>query len=110
MTLLIPVMEVVNPTTPAMREKITTNPVAKFPNGKYIGNILAGGCSTDAARNTKKDDQDFVLYDHHDYIHATDDDAKKINGTRLVGPFDPMVDGPCCKGDDDEVEEDIEYQ
>lgn len=36
--------------------------------------------------------------------------AKQINGTRLVGPFDPMVDGPCCKGDDDEVEEDIEYE
>lgn len=32
-TLMTPVMEVVNPTTPATREKITTNPVAKFPNG-----------------------------------------------------------------------------
>lgn len=32
-TLPIPITEVVNPTTPAMSDKITTKPVAMFPNG-----------------------------------------------------------------------------
>lgn len=44
-----PVMEVVNPTTPAIRENIMKNPVAIFPIGKYIGNIRAGIDNTDAA-------------------------------------------------------------
>lgn len=48
-TLWIPVNEVMNPTTPAMREKITKNPVARLPNGKYIGKIRAGIDNTDAA-------------------------------------------------------------
>ncbi|KAF7151230.1 hypothetical protein RHSIM_Rhsim02G0018000 [Rhododendron simsii] len=43
--------EVMNPTTPAMREKITKNPVARLPNGKYIGKIRAGIDNTDAASN-----------------------------------------------------------
>lgn len=44
-----PVNEVANPTTPAVREKITKKPVAMFPNGKYIGNMRAGVDKTDAA-------------------------------------------------------------
>lgn len=44
-----PVSEVVNPTTPATREKITKKPVVMFPIGKYIGNIRAGMDKTDAA-------------------------------------------------------------
>lgn len=45
--------EVMNPTTPAMREKITKNPVARLPNGKYIGKIRAGIDNTDAANNVQ---------------------------------------------------------
>jgi hypothetical protein len=37
------------PTTPAMSEKMTKKPVAMFPTGRYIGNIRAGICKTDAA-------------------------------------------------------------
>lgn len=44
-----PVREVVKPTTPAMRENTMKNPVAIFPIGKYIGNILAGVDRTEAA-------------------------------------------------------------
>lgn len=44
-----PVSEVVNPTTPATRDKITKKPVVMFPIGKYIGNIRAGMDKTDAA-------------------------------------------------------------
>lgn len=41
-------IEVINPTTPAMREKMIRKPVAMFPNGKYIGNIRAEDVRTDA--------------------------------------------------------------
>lgn len=37
------------PTTPARREKMMKNPVARLPKGKYIGNIRAGSDKTDAA-------------------------------------------------------------
>ena len=47
--LFIEEIDVVNPTTPAIREKIMKCPVAMFPIGKYIGNILAGTDKTDAA-------------------------------------------------------------
>jgi len=46
--LLSPVREVVNPTTPAIRDNITKKPVVMFPIGKYIGNIRAGRDKTDA--------------------------------------------------------------
>ena len=39
MTLMMLMIEVTVPTTPAMREKMMKNPVAMFPIGKYIGNI-----------------------------------------------------------------------
>lgn len=42
-TFWIPVIDVIIPIIPARNENITRKPVAKFPNGKYIGNILAGG-------------------------------------------------------------------
>jgi hypothetical protein len=32
----------VKPTTPARRERMMKKPVAKFPIGKYIGNMRAG--------------------------------------------------------------------
>lgn len=47
-TLVIPVADVAIPTTPAIRENITKNPVAMFPTGKYIGNKWAGGDNVDA--------------------------------------------------------------
>lgn len=47
--LLSPVNEVAQPTTPAMSVKMMKKPVAMFPIGKYIGNILAGRDKTDAA-------------------------------------------------------------
>lgn len=37
MMLLIPATELAMPTSPAMRENTMKNPVAMFPNGKYIG-------------------------------------------------------------------------
>lgn len=37
MMLLIPATELAMPTSPAMRENTTKNPVAMFPIGKYIG-------------------------------------------------------------------------
>lgn len=48
-TLWIPVTEVAIPTTPARREKMTKKPVARFPTGKNIGNMRAGGVKTEAA-------------------------------------------------------------
>ena len=48
-TLLRPVSEVIMPTTPARRAKMTKKPVAIFPIGKYIGNMRAGIDKTDAA-------------------------------------------------------------
>lgn len=50
-----PVIEVVNPTTPAIRVKIMKKPVVMFPIGKYIGNILAGVVKTDAAKTQPND-------------------------------------------------------
>lgn len=47
--LLSPVAEVAMPTTPAMSEKTTKKPVAMFPIGRYIGNMRAGICRTEAA-------------------------------------------------------------
>lgn len=41
-TLCSPVIEEVKPTTPARRERMMKKPVAKFPIGKYIGNMRAG--------------------------------------------------------------------
>ena len=47
-TLVIPVADDAIPITPAIKEKITKNPVAMFPNGKYIGNNRAGNVNVDA--------------------------------------------------------------
>lgn len=51
MTLVIPVADDAIPTTPAIKEKITKNPVAMFPNGKYIGNNRAGNVNVDATNS-----------------------------------------------------------
>jgi len=55
--LLSPVSEVVNPTTPQIRDKITKKPVVMFPIGKYIGNIRAGRDKTDATIQTTQSQQ-----------------------------------------------------
>lgn len=52
-TLLSPVIEVVNPTTPARSDIITKKPVARLPIGKYIGNIRAGIDRTEAVCNVQ---------------------------------------------------------
>lgn len=56
-TLWSPVNEVVNPTTPAKRDRITKKPVAMLPIGKYIGNIRAGIDSTEAVKCTQNNPQ-----------------------------------------------------
>lgn len=41
-TWLTPAMAEATPTTPAIKENTTKNPVAAFPIGKYIGEKCAG--------------------------------------------------------------------
>lgn len=50
-TLVIPVADVAIPTTPAIKAKITKNPVAMFPIGKYIGNKCAGIVNVEATNS-----------------------------------------------------------
>ncbi|KAL5995843.1 hypothetical protein ACLOJK_025914 [Asimina triloba] len=67
MMLLSPVIELAMPTSPAMSENRTKNPVAMFPIGKCSGNRRTGICKVAAAKQNETETSRSCLFNQTSY-------------------------------------------